>query len=79
MPMIEDGITNLQKALEIDPNYDDAMAYLNLMYRERADISETPEDYKKDSDTADSWVQKSLDTKKMKAAKQPTSGITTEK
>lgn len=78
MPMIEDGIKNLQKAIEIDPNYDDAMAYLNLMYRERADLAETPEDYKKDSDTADQWVQKSLETKKTKAAKQPQTGITQE-
>ena len=31
LPMIEDGIKNLQKAIEIDPNYDDAMAYLNLI------------------------------------------------
>ena len=27
----------LQKALQIRPDYDDAMAYLNLLYRERAD------------------------------------------
>src|SRR5258708_11493049 len=29
-PTIEDGITNLKKALEIDPSYSDAMAYMNL-------------------------------------------------
>lgn len=79
LPMVEDGIKNLQKALELDPNYDDAMSYLNLLYRERADISDDPEAYKKDIATAEQWVQKSLDTKKMKAAKQPTGGITAEK
>lgn len=68
-PVVEDGIKNLQKAIEIDPNYDDAMSYINLVFRERADIAETAEDSKKDSDQADTWVQKSLDTKKMKAAK----------
>ena len=26
----------LQKALQLRPDYDDAMAYLNLLYRERA-------------------------------------------
>ena len=77
--MIEDGIKHLQKALEIDPNYDDAMAYLNLIYRERADLADSPDDYKKDSDIADSWVQKSLETRKMKAAKQPVSGISNDK
>lgn len=79
MPLIEDGIKNLSKAIELDPNYDDAMAYLNLIYRERADLEDTPDQYQKDSQLADSWVQKSLDTKRMKAAKQPQSGITSEK
>jgi tetratricopeptide (TPR) repeat protein len=68
--IIEDGIKNLQKALDIDPNYDDAMAYMNLLIRERADLVESPDQYKKDIDTADGWVQKALDTKKMKAAKE---------
>jgi tetratricopeptide (TPR) repeat protein len=74
--IIEDGVKNLQKALEIDPNYDDAMAYMNLLVRERADLDDTPDQYKKDIDTADSWVQKALDTKKMKAAKEAAKGNT---
>jgi len=73
---IEDGVKNLQKALEIDPNYDDAMAYMNLLIRERADLDDSPDQYKKDIDTADSWVQKALDTKKMKAAKEAAKGNT---
>ncbi len=36
--VIEDGIAMLQKALQLRPDYDDAMAYLNLMYRERGDL-----------------------------------------
>ena len=39
--VVEDGIAKLQKAIELRPDYDDAMAYLNLMYRERADLSAT--------------------------------------
>jgi len=80
--VIEDGIKNLQKALEIDANYDDAMAYMNLMIRERADLDDSVDQYKKDIETADGWVQKALDTKKMKAAKAAAAaqqgGITTE-
>ncbi len=68
--VIEDGIKNLQKALDLDPDYDDAMAYMNLLIRERADLVDSPDQYKKDIDTADGWVQKALDTKKMKAAKE---------
>jgi hypothetical protein len=79
---IEDGIKNLQRALEIDANYDDAMAYMNLLIRERADLDDSADQYKKDVETADNWVQKALDTKKMKAAKAAAAaqqgGITTE-
>ncbi|HEY1206919.1 MAG: tetratricopeptide repeat protein [Bryobacteraceae bacterium] len=65
--MINAGIADLNRALDIDPNYDDAMAYLNLLYRERADLAATPEDYKADIAQADSWMQKTLDTRKKKA------------
>ncbi len=76
-PMIEDAIKKLQKALDIDPQYDDAMAYMNLLIRERADLADSSEQYKKDVDTADNWVQKALETKKIKAEKaaQKSNGI----
>ncbi|MDQ2949357.1 MAG: hypothetical protein M3Y27_26035 [Acidobacteriota bacterium] len=74
LPLIEDGLKQLSKSLEIDPNYDDAMAYVNLLYRERADLAETSDEYKKDSETADGWVQKSLDTKKKNGARQAAAG-----
>ena len=67
LPIIEDGMKCLQTAIQIDPDYDDAMAYLNLLYRERADISETKEEYDEYSAKADDWVQQTLDTKKRKA------------
>ena len=77
LPVINEGIQNLEKALEIDKEYDDAMAYMNLLVRERADLDDTPDDYKKDIETADNWVQKTLQTKKIKAERKPTStGIT---
>jgi len=80
--VIDDGIKNLQKALDIDPNYDDAMAYMNLLIREKADLDDSADQYKADIDTADKWVQKALDTKKAKAAKaaaaSQNSGITAE-
>lgn len=75
--VIETGIQHLQKALEIDKEYDDAMAYLNLLYRERADLQDTSDAYKKDTDLADEWVQKTLDTKKIKASRMPQGQITT--
>ena len=67
-PIIEDGVQNLQKAIDIDKEYDDAMAYMNLLIRERADLADDkPDAYKKEIADADSWLQKALDTKKAKA------------
>jgi tetratricopeptide (TPR) repeat protein len=72
--IIDDGIANMNKALEIDKEYDDAMAYMNLLVREKADLAETKQDYDQQIQIADGWVQKSLDTKKAKAARQPSTG-----
>jgi Tfp pilus assembly protein PilF len=77
LPVVNEGIQNLEKALEVDKEYDDAMAYMNLLVRERADLDDTSDEYKKDIETADNWVQKTLQTKKIKAERKPTStGIT---
>ena len=66
-PLIEEGLNALNKAIEIDPEYDNAMAYVNLLYRQKADISDSREEYDKLSAMADEWVQKSLEAKKRKA------------
>jgi len=66
---INKGIQNLERAIQVDPEYDEAMAYLNLLHRERADLVDTPEEYNKEIEIADNFVQKSLDTKKIKAEK----------
>jgi tetratricopeptide (TPR) repeat protein len=69
LPIINSGLESLEKAVKIDPEYDDAMAYLNLLYRERADLVETKEEYDKEIEMADSWVDKTLEAKKLKAAR----------
>jgi tetratricopeptide (TPR) repeat protein len=79
--VVDDGMKNLDKALQIDQNYDDAMAYMNLLIREKADLDDTSDQYKADVEKADTWVQKALETKKAKAAKEAAKavgGITTE-
>ena len=77
-PLIEDGIDVLNKALQLRPDYDDAMAYMNLMYREKADVEcDDPAQRAADLKTADEWVDKTMATKKAKAEKQPgAQGIT---
>ena len=69
--VLQDGLAALDKALTINPNYDDAMAYENLLFRERADLRDTPAEYRSDIMVADQWVQKTLATKKMRAEKTP--------
>jgi Tfp pilus assembly protein PilF len=70
-PMLDEGVANMQKALDIDKEYDEAMAYMNLLIRYRADLDESTDDYKKDIESADAWVQKALATKKIKAERLP--------
>ena len=79
--VVDDGMKNLSRAFEIDKDYDDAMAYMNLLIREKADLDDTSDQYKADVEKADIWVQKALETKKMKAQKEAAKaagGITAE-
>src|SRR5229473_2144302 len=73
-PMLDEGVANMQKALDIDKEYDEAMAYMNLLIRYRADLDDTQEEYKKDIDLADSYIQKALATKKIKNERQAKAG-----
>jgi tetratricopeptide (TPR) repeat protein len=71
-PAIQEGIESLQTAIKLRPDYDDAMAYLNLMYREKADVEcDDLAARQEDLKTADHWVDQTLITKKAKAEKQP--------
>lgn len=73
---VEEGIQMLEKALQLRPDYDDAMAYMNLMYRERADYEcDDPDARAADKKAADEWVDKTMATKKAKAEKQGAGGI----
>ena len=69
LPVIDGGLAMLEKAIEVDPEYDDAMAYLNLLHRERADFMDSREGFNKETELADNWVDKTLETKKIKAAR----------
>src|SRR6266568_4491293 len=75
---IQDGIDNLNRALQLRAEYDDAMAYMNLLYREKADLEcDDPAARAADLKTADEWVDKTMAAKKAKAEKQPgAQGIT---
>jgi tetratricopeptide (TPR) repeat protein len=56
--IVDEGITNLQKAIQLRSDYDDAMAYLNLLYRQKADMETDPTARDNDVKLADDLVDK---------------------
>ena len=68
-PLVNEALQYLQKAVEINPNYDDAMQYLNLSYRRKADLEcGNDEARKADLAQADQWVQKATGARKANEA-----------
>jgi len=68
--IIQEGIDSLDKGIKLREDYDDAMAYMNLMYRERADVECDDEAARAaDLKTADGWVDKAMAAKQARAAK----------
>jgi hypothetical protein len=57
---VELGLTSVDKALKMQPEYFDAMVYYNLLYREKAKL-QTDEKLKQEYfDKADEWRNKAL-------------------
>ena len=55
---MDEGITSLQTAIQMSDDYDDAMAYLNLLYRQKADMETSPAARDADINQADaSWIR----------------------
>jgi tetratricopeptide (TPR) repeat protein len=69
-PLVDEGIASLQKAIQVRPDYDDAMAYLNLLYRRKADMVESAEERASYQKQADDLVEKVKEIKQ-KRAEQP--------
>lgn len=66
---IEEGMKMLQTAIDKREDYDSAMAYLNLLYRRKANDM-TCEDAQARAEyikTADAWVNKAMDARRKKA------------
>lgn len=65
--IVEDGIKQLKQAIVVDPTYEDAMAYLNLLYRQRADMAATPQEREEYLTQADALVDKVKEIKQKKS------------
>jgi len=69
-PLIQEGLDSLNKATSLRQDYDDAMAYMNLMYRERADVEcDDLAARQEDLKTADHWSDEVMKVRKIKADK----------
>jgi tetratricopeptide (TPR) repeat protein len=78
--LVNEALKYLQQAVNINPTYDDAMQYLNLTYRRKADL-ECGNDAARKADLAqaDMWVQKASGARKANEAakeKKASGGIT---
>jgi tetratricopeptide (TPR) repeat protein len=74
--LVNEAMQYFERAIQINPNYDEAMAYLNLDYRSKADV-DCPNDAARKDDLAqaDQWVQKAIGARKAnEAAKEKAAG-----
>jgi tetratricopeptide (TPR) repeat protein len=69
-PMVDEGISDLQKAIQVKPDYDDAMSYLNLLYRRKADMVDSMDERASLQKQADDLLDK-VKVIKQKRAEQP--------
>ncbi len=69
-PLVAEGLDYLNQAVKDNPNYDDAMAYLNLIYRRKADVDYGhPAEVKEDLALAEKWRTDAMGTRKANEAK----------
>ena len=65
--MVDEGIADAQKATQLRPDYDDAMAYLSLLYRRKADMVESASERDNLENQADALLDKIKEIKQRRA------------
>jgi hypothetical protein len=69
-PLVTEGLQYLNQALANRANYDEAMSYLNLIYRRKADVDYSdPGAVKADVAAAKDWSSKAMGARKENEAK----------
>ena len=71
--MVDEGISSAQKALQIRPDYDDAMAYLSLLYRRKADMVDSASERDNLVKEADQLLDRVKEIKQKRAEQPPQS------
>jgi tetratricopeptide (TPR) repeat protein len=62
--IVEEGLQALNKAIEIKPDYFEAVSYINLLYREKAKMEQDPAKKQEYIDTANKYLQQALEMRK---------------
>jgi hypothetical protein len=70
-PTIDEGIASLRQAIQLKPNYDDAMTYLSLLYRRKADTVAEASEREQDIEMADDLLDRVKEIKMQKAGGPP--------
>jgi tetratricopeptide (TPR) repeat protein len=65
--MVDEGIADAQKATQLRADYDDAMAYLSLLYRRKADMVESASERDTLENQADALLDKIKEIKQRRA------------
>jgi TonB family protein len=68
-PRIDQGLANLHRALSLDPQFEEAMAYIHLLLREKADLEETEEAWRARTAEASQFARMAAETKRLKASR----------
>jgi tetratricopeptide (TPR) repeat protein len=63
-PLVDEGLKALNKAIDLKPNDADSMVYLNLMFRQKAEIDPDDDTRQADLKQAEDWVNKALAARK---------------
>ena len=63
--LIEEGLANLDSALALSPQYEEAMTYKNLLLREKARLAVDPAEKARLTALADEWFNRALETRKL--------------
>lgn len=72
---LDEAVWDLNQAMARRPQYGDAMAYMNLLVRERADLRDSPAEHQRDIAEADQWVRRAIEAKRAGAGQSVGMGI----
>ena len=63
-PLVKEGLEALDKAIQLKPNDFNTMSYLNLLYRQKADLEPNAAAREADLKQAEDWTEKALASRK---------------